>query len=205
MRVALTIDAEHADRPHRPDRPTAVFDILAAADVRATVFVQGRWAEAFPDVVAGIAADGHRIGNHSHHHARLTSFTKAGIRADTQAAETAIRETAGVDPRPWYRWPFGDGAGDASVAAILVDLGYRPVGWHVDPEDWEPGATGGVVADRLVEGAVALGDGAVLLIHSWPDATAAALPSAIERLHGAGARFVTLDELEPERLPTEPA
>jgi peptidoglycan/xylan/chitin deacetylase (PgdA/CDA1 family) len=43
------------------------------------------------------------------------------------------------------------------------------------------------------------GDGAVVLLHTWPGPTADALPTVVERVSSAGARFVTVDELE--RLP----
>jgi hypothetical protein len=47
-----------------------------------------------------------------------------------------------------------------------------------------------------VEGAIAHGDGAVVLLHTWPRATAAALPIALEGLERAMASLVTIDELE---------
>jgi len=50
FRVALTFDAEHPDRPARPGNDERLLDALAAAGVRATFFVQGRWAEAYPAV-----------------------------------------------------------------------------------------------------------------------------------------------------------
>ncbi|MFZ9703020.1 MAG: polysaccharide deacetylase family protein, partial [Candidatus Limnocylindrus sp.] len=68
MRVALTFDAEHPDRPHHlvgsEDR---LRETLGTLEVRGTFFVQGRWAEAFPDQARRIAEDGHLIGNHSHY------------------------------------------------------------------------------------------------------------------------------------------
>jgi peptidoglycan/xylan/chitin deacetylase (PgdA/CDA1 family) len=46
-----------------------------------------------------------------------------------------------------------------------------------------------------VAGAVARGDGAVLLMHSWPRVMPEALASAISQLRDDGAEFVTIDEL----------
>ena len=40
------------------------------------------------------------------------------------------------------------------------------------------------------------GDGAVLLVHSWPDPTALALRAVIGDLLAVGATFVTLDGLD---------
>jgi peptidoglycan/xylan/chitin deacetylase (PgdA/CDA1 family) len=196
FRVALTFDAEHADRRHRvPDGTERVLDRLATEGVPATFFVQGRWAEAEPRVARRIAADGHLVGNHTHHHAPMTSLTPRGRAADVRAAEAAIRRVLGVDPQPWFRCPFGDGMDDPAVLAGLDRLGYRSVGWDIDALDWQAHATGPAVVRRIVEGAVERGDGAVVLQHPWTRATSRALAPAIAGLRAAGATFVRLDAL----------
>ena len=45
LRVALTFDIEHPDRPTRDGVTQAIIDTLAAANVRATMFLQGRWVQ----------------------------------------------------------------------------------------------------------------------------------------------------------------
>ena len=83
LRVALTFDAEHPSRPHcPPDATERLLATLAAREVRATFFVQGRWATAYPAVARRIATDGHLVGNHSHYHARLSTLTADGVVAD---------------------------------------------------------------------------------------------------------------------------
>ena len=50
LRVALTFDAEHPDRPWCPPaNAQRILGELARVDVPATFFVQGRWAKAHPD------------------------------------------------------------------------------------------------------------------------------------------------------------
>jgi peptidoglycan/xylan/chitin deacetylase (PgdA/CDA1 family) len=67
--VALTFDAEYPDHPAGPPAQCgALLDSLAAADVRASFFVQGRWASAQPAEARRIAADGHLVGLHCHSH-----------------------------------------------------------------------------------------------------------------------------------------
>ena len=56
MRVALTFDAEHPDRPHRPGVQEGILDVLRDRSVRATFFLQGRWVEAFPETARRVAA-----------------------------------------------------------------------------------------------------------------------------------------------------
>ncbi len=195
FRAALTIDAECADRPTEPGVTTRILDVLGEARVRATFFVQGRWAEAEADVAARIAQDGHLVGNHSHHHARMTMLTGAGIVRDVRAAEAAILAATGQDPRPWFRCPFGAGAGSRRVIDRLAAAGYVDVGWDVDGRDWA-GGSAGRIEGRLVRGTLAHGDGAIVLLHGWPSATPLALEEAIRRLRDEGATFVTVDALD---------
>jgi len=75
------------------------------------------------------------------------------------------------------------------VLAAIGELGYRHVGWDVDPFDWEAGRT----VDELVE-RVAPGEGIVLL-HAWPAVTAEGLGRVIAGLEDRGAEFFAVDEL----------
>jgi peptidoglycan/xylan/chitin deacetylase (PgdA/CDA1 family) len=194
--VALTFDAEHPDRSWcPPGAAERILDVLAGAGIRATFFVQGRWAEAYPATARRIADEGHLVGNHSHHHARSPLFSDRGLREDVDAARDAIVRTTGRDPRPWFRCPFGDGADDPRVLAVIAAAGYRHVGWHVEVEDWEPARTPEAIAADAVAGIRQHGDGAVLLLHTWPGGTVEALPHVLEHLH-EGSRFVTVDALE---------
>jgi peptidoglycan/xylan/chitin deacetylase (PgdA/CDA1 family) len=195
-RVALTFDAEHPDRPAR-DRGNAdrVLDALADADVRATFFVQGRWAEAYPAAAARIARDGHVIGNHSHYHARMPLLHDDGIAADVRAAEAAIVAATGIDPRPWFRAPFGEGHDDPRVLRALEALGYVDVSWDLEVEDWEPWRDADAIREDVVRGVTA-GGARVVLLHTWPDGTAGAVDGILRGLADAGVQIVTVDALE---------
>jgi peptidoglycan/xylan/chitin deacetylase (PgdA/CDA1 family) len=196
-RIALTFDAEHPDRPLCPPGNTErILDTLRSAGVRATFFIQGRWAESQPAAARRIADDGHLVGHHSKFHARMTLLSDEGLRADVTEGEQAIRELTGADPRPWFRCPFGDGRDDTRVLGALEELGYRNVHWHIEAEDWEPTRTADEVERIAVEDTLARGDGSIVLLHAWPAPTADALPRIVERLSSAGARLVGVDELE---------
>ena len=198
FRVALTIDTEHPDRPTATGVTTSILDTLAAGGVRATFFLQGRWVEAEPVLAARIAGDGHLIGNHSHYHARLPLLTRKGLARDVRDAEQAIVAATAVDPRPWFRCPFGAGQDDPRVVGALAQLGYTDVAWDVDGLDWD-GRSGRRLEDTVVTDTVDRGDGAVILVHSWPRPTGEALPGIIARLRGHGASFVRIDELDRYR------
>jgi peptidoglycan-N-acetylglucosamine deacetylase len=201
-RVALTFDAEHPDRPGASagtiDR---ILDTLRNASAPATFFVQGRWSQAEPSSARRIADDGHLVGNHSHYHARMTLLSDAGIRADVEDAAAAVTQATGEATEPWFRCPFGDGYDDPRVLDVLKDLGYRNVHWHVELEDWEPWRTAEDIARDAVDGVQRYGDGAVVLLHTWPDRTGDALPAIVEGLRRAGSDFVRLDDLPADGLP----
>lgn len=200
FRVALTFDAEHPDRPTEPGVQERVVGVLAAAGVRATFFVQGRWVEAYPATARSISGAGHLVGSHSHYHVRMPLLSEAGFDEDVQAAEAVIRDVMRVDPRPWFRLPFGAGWDDPELQERLrrrlQALGYRHVHWDVETEDWAPSTTERSIEDGIVDGALARGDGTVVLLHTWPRPVPAALDGAIKRLRDAGATFVALDALD---------
>lgn len=196
LRVALTFDAEHPSRRQCP--PGAAEKILATLRerrVRATFFVQGRWATAYPEVARSIARDGHLVGNHSHSHAPMPDLSDAGLAHDIEEAERSIREIIGVDPRPWFRCPFGAGFDDGQVLEALAARGYRNIHWDVAVEDWDDDRRPDDVENGAVRGVLRHGDGAIVLLHTWPAPTVAALPKIIERLQAEGARFVAVDEV----------
>lgn len=191
--VALTFDAG-ANSAGLPK----ILQGLANGGVPASFFFTGGWAAANPAGVSAIVAAGHRVGNHSMTHPGFTGLPDAGIASEIQAAEQAIL-AAGGDPRPFFRFPFGER--DARTIAAVNNLGYVPVRWTVDTLGWK-GTSGGIsaqqVADRVL---AALRPGGIVLMHigSNPDdgstLDADALPQIIERVRAAGYSFVTLDSL----------
>ena len=196
VRIALTFDAEHPDRPHRPGGTERVLATLAATGTRASFFVQGRWAEAYPATAARISSEGHLVGHHSHYHARMPLLLGGGFDDDLRDGAAAIETATGVDPHPWFRCPFGAGADDPRVLAEIERLGYRNVGWHVALEDWEPWRTGEAISTDAIAGVREHGGGTVVLLHTWPGGTAEAIAPTIDGLRELGATFVTIDALE---------
>ena len=191
--VALTFDAG-ADSAGLP----SILETLADQQVPATFFLTGQWVDDNPHGVAVIHADGHRLGNHSMTHPQLPALPDQAIRDEVQGAEQRIL-AAGADPRPLFRFPFGDR--DERTIAAVNDLGYVAVRWTVDTLGWK-GTSGGMSAQEVTDRAMdALRPGEIVLMHlgSNPeDGTtldADALPDMIERMRTAGYTFVTLDAL----------
>ncbi|WP_427134534.1 polysaccharide deacetylase family protein [Pseudarthrobacter sp. S9] len=191
--VALTFDAG-ANAAGLP----SILQTLAAAGVRGTFFLTGSWAAVNPAGVASIVAGGHRVGNHSMTHPGFTGLAAGAIGEQVAEAQQAI-QAAGADPRPLFRFPFGDR--DAGTIATVNNLGYVPVRWTVDTLGWK-GTSGGVTAQVVAERVLAgLQPGEIVLMHvgSNPDdgttLDADALPQLINRIRQAGYGFTTIDAL----------
>jgi peptidoglycan-N-acetylglucosamine deacetylase len=196
FRTALTFDAEHPDRRSTPGVQERLLDILDRLDAKATFFIQGRWAEAYPDTAARIAKAGHLVGNHSHYHARMPHLSRDGLAFDIKTAEDVIIATTGVDPKPWFRNPFGAGSDSRRVLKAIDRAGYVHVGWSIEAWDWEPDRPVVELVDTIVDGLVTAGDESVALLHTWPKRTEEALPKIIARLRDAGAQLVRVDQLD---------
>jgi peptidoglycan-N-acetylglucosamine deacetylase len=196
LKVALTVDTEHPDQPHRElDGPTRILDALAERSIAATFFVQGRWVQAFPELGARIAAEGHLVGCHSWSHAPMTWLGSDHIVRDLGDATKLITEITGMNPRPWFRLPYFDGQDDARVIEAVRNAGYSDsVPANVDTIDWRPETTVEEWQQRVL-GGVAAADPAVVLMHSWPTCTAEALPVTLDALIERGAEFITVDSL----------
>jgi peptidoglycan-N-acetylglucosamine deacetylase len=195
MRAALTFDTEFPGRPTVAGVEDRVLAALADAGATATFFLQGRWVRANPEHAQRIAAAGHLIANHSNYHAPMDGLRDDAFRHDVAKAEATIRETTGVDPKPWFRCPFGAGMEDARVLGLLEQLGYVHAGWDVDPEDWNEHHDADAVEERVLEGVRARGADTIVLLHGWPEATGKALPRVLAGLIEDGAELVTVDHL----------
>jgi peptidoglycan-N-acetylglucosamine deacetylase len=195
--AVLTFDAEHPDRSHQHgDGPAVILDLLALRSVHATFFIQGRWAAANPDVARRIADEGHSIGSHSNSHLPMTRLSDDGLVAEVLEAQERIGDITGVDPRPNFRCPYGDGHDDPRVAGTLNRLGYRVVGWDVTPEDWRTGRSSTDIASHVTRELARDWDAPpTVLLHTWPTTTPAALATVLDSQRAAGSTWVGLDDV----------
>ncbi|MBS2965330.1 polysaccharide deacetylase family protein, partial [Actinocrinis puniceicyclus] len=191
--VALTFDAGA-----NADAVPSILATLKAAGVPATFFLTGDFVNQFPGAARQIAAS-ETIGNHSMHHPYFTGLSSAGINTELADARRAIRSVTGADPRPLFRFPFGDR--DAATIAAVNAAGYVPVRWTVDTLGWK-GTSGGITAQSVYERVIgSLQPGEIVLMHcgSNPDdhstLDADALSRVIQTVKARGYGFVTLNAL----------
>jgi peptidoglycan-N-acetylglucosamine deacetylase len=125
--IWLTFD----DGPN-PVHTKKVLSVLAAHGIKAVFFMIGRHCKLYPDTIKLVADGGHRIGNHSYNHKKLTILSKAQIKDEIVKTEALIAPF--MHGRKLFRPPYG--AHNALVDDVAVELGYRLVIWNVDTVDW---------------------------------------------------------------------
>ncbi|MEU1946503.1 polysaccharide deacetylase family protein, partial [Streptomyces sp. NPDC020125] len=108
--------------------------------VKATFCMVGPQAQAHPDLVKDVVADGHRLCDHSMSH-DTTMDTKSSAyqsREILDAQRMITKASGGVKPL-YYRAPGG--AFTPYSRQIAASQGMRPLGWNVDSKDFkQPGA-----------------------------------------------------------------
>jgi peptidoglycan/xylan/chitin deacetylase (PgdA/CDA1 family) len=154
-RIALTFD----DGPD-PQWTPQVLALLKEYGVRATFCVVGENAEAHPDLVRSIVADGHTICNHSwNHDLTLGERSPTAIRDDLVRTNDAILAAAPDARIAYFRQPGG--AWTSPVVSICEDLGMTPLHWAVDPTDWQAPGADKITAAVLAE----TRPGSIVLMH----------------------------------------
>lgn len=183
-RVALTFD----DGPD-PQRTPAVLDLLARQGVRATFFVVGARAEAHPELVRRMVAEGHVVGNHSYTHSWRFPFRSLG-RTMEELCRTGevLHRITGRQPR-LFRPPFG--VTNPTIARAVRRLGLDPVGWSIRSLD-TMGQSPERVAARILR---RLHPGAVILLHDRCAGSERLVGLLVEGLRSRGLEPVTLPEL----------
>jgi peptidoglycan-N-acetylglucosamine deacetylase len=180
--VYLTFD----DGP-TPAWTPQILQLLARHQARATFFVLGRNAAAYPELVRQEHAAGHGVGNHTWSHRRLTDL-RGRREAEVEETSAAIGRATGAPVR-CLRPPYA--TVDGASADLARAHGLRLVLWDVDSNDWRrPGVA--AIAGRVL-GRVRSGD--VVLLHDGGGdrtQTVAALEQVLASLSARGFRFGAL-------------
>lgn len=102
-----------------------VLEVLDEHRARATFFVQGRVAEAFPSLVRAIAAQGHEVQSHAHTHRPLDSMSPAALREEIVRGREAVENAAGVAVTAFRAPDFSIGPDNFWALETLAEAGFR--------------------------------------------------------------------------------
>jgi peptidoglycan/xylan/chitin deacetylase (PgdA/CDA1 family) len=183
--VVLTFD----DGP-LPPSSSQILDILGAQCVKATYFLVGEMARAFPAMVRRIYEEGHTIGTHSDDHP--TRFGQLPVEKMRQEIDWGISDVSAALGDPKYLAPFFRIPGLARSDTVESELKARGLivfSSDTVADDWHHriGAKGIIAA--AMKRLEASGKG-ILLLHDIHPKTVAALPGLLKELKDKGFHVV---------------
>jgi peptidoglycan/xylan/chitin deacetylase (PgdA/CDA1 family) len=209
-RVALTFDMGG-----RLEGGADILNFLIANEVCATIFPTGAMAQTAEGrrIMAIVASHPEilEIGNHTMHHCDLV---RGGLGSPTTApcqtggaptadfiikqladAEAILRQLTGLEPRPFWRPPYGSynqGVLDAAAAA-----GYsQTLMWDIDTIDWKPQSEGGPSAAQMAAKVINnASSGSNVLMHLGGYNTLEALRIMVPGLRDRGFTLSSLSEM----------
>lgn len=184
MRVGLTINCAWGAE----DIPE-ILDILDRAEIQATFFVLGVWAEKNPEMLKQIYERGHEIGNHSYSHKLPSKSTAKQLGEEIDKCNDAVESILGIRPN-LYRAPSGDHTD--TLLDLVESKGMYAIKWSVDSIDWRDDMTASDIISRVTGRTTS---GSILLFHNDTKHTVSVLPEIISHLQGEGYRFVKISEL----------
>jgi peptidoglycan/xylan/chitin deacetylase (PgdA/CDA1 family) len=184
--VALTFD----DGPD-PRWTPQVLAVLQRHGAVATFCMVEDIAAGHEALVKQVVAAGNRLCDHTRtHDEQLPDRAPEKITDEVVGAGTDLSAVAGGAPVEWYRAPGGNWS--SQVAELSADHGMQPLGWNVDPKDWERPGADAIVAAVQRELKEQAPDGAIILLHDGGgarDETVAALEQLIPWLAAQGYKF----------------
>ena len=184
--VVLTFD----DGP-LPPYSNQILDILASECVKATYFLVGEMARAFPATVRRIYEEGHTISTHSDDHP--SGFERLPIerlRREIDGGIADVSAALGGDPKylaPFFRIP-GLERSDA-IESELAARGLIVFSSDTVADDWHHNITPNQIIALALRRLEARSKG-ILLLHDIHPKTVAALPGLLKQLKENGFHIV---------------
>lgn len=179
-KIAITFD----DGPD-PVWTPQLLDGLKERGAKASFFLMGKQAEAYPELVLRIQEEGHLIGNHTYSHIQLNKRNREVFKAELVKTNQLLTKITGEEIQ-FVRPPYG--SWDKSLEAELTMF---PVLWTIDPMDWSSSNVSGIVKKVTREAK----ENSVILMHDAYSSSVTAALEIVDKLQKEGYEFVTVDEL----------
>jgi peptidoglycan/xylan/chitin deacetylase (PgdA/CDA1 family) len=183
--VVLTFD----DGPV-PRYSNEILDVLASQCVKATYFMVGEMARAYPAVVRRVYEEGHTIGTHSEDHP--LRFGQLPVDKIRHEIDRGISDVGAALGGARYLAPFFRIPGLARSDVLESELVARRLvvfSSDADADDWHRHIKPDQIIALAMRRLEALGKG-ILLLHDIHPATAAALPGLLQQLKDNGFHIV---------------
>ena len=94
-------------------------------NTKATFFILGEVAEAYPDLIKKIASNGHEIGVHGYHHEQLYILKPAKVSTEIRKAKCLIEDISGSSVYGFRAPAFSINMRNPWVLNLLANLGFK--------------------------------------------------------------------------------
>lgn len=179
-KIAITFD----DGPH-PYYTEQLLDGLKERGAKASFFVMGKQAEAYPELILRMHEEGHLVGNHTYSHIQLGKNNRETFKVELVRTNELLLDITGEEPQ-YVRPPYG--SWDKSFETELMMI---PVLWTIDPMDWCSSDVKGIVGEVTKKAE----ENAVILMHDEYKSSVTAALEIVDILQKQGYEFVTVDEI----------
>jgi peptidoglycan/xylan/chitin deacetylase (PgdA/CDA1 family) len=177
----LTFD----DGPH-PTITPFVLDILADYQAKATFFCIGDRVKRYPEIMKRIVAEGHSIGNHTHHHVN-------GWKSSVSAYVEEVHQASSLIPSKLFRPPYG--RIKRKQADLLENEGYKIIMWTILSADYDHSLNKEECTSRVISN---IENGYIYLFHDsekGEERMRHALPILLKLATAKGFLFKRIDEV----------
>lgn len=183
--VALLINVSWGTE-HIPE----ILNILNEQKVKATFFIEGKWAKENTNLVKMIDEQGHIIGNHAYNHPDMKHLSNAENADQITQTNDIIHAIIGKTP-VWFAPPSGSFTDDVVEAAHYLNM--ETILWTVDTVDWKKPSVS-VMINRVITN---IHPGAMVLMHPTPPVVKG-LKEIIVELKALGYKIGTVETLLSE-------
>lgn len=102
-----------------------VLEVLGAAQVKASFFVQGRVAETYPELVRDLVALGHEVQAHGYSHRPLHRMSRRELRDELERAKQTVEEAAGVAVTAFRAQDFSVLSENLWALETMLEVGFE--------------------------------------------------------------------------------
>jgi peptidoglycan/xylan/chitin deacetylase (PgdA/CDA1 family) len=165
----------------------ALLDELRAAKAPATFCLVGRWADAHPELVRQMAADGFGFCNHGYTDHGWAGIGEGAALTSIRRADAAIAALTGRKPTIFspHKGEF-----NAAVLAASAATGHTLVLWSRDTIDWQ-----NPPVYRVLERTAGRARGGDIILMHPTQVTLEALPAMIRAIRERGLRILSVGDL----------
>ncbi|MDY0408199.1 polysaccharide deacetylase family protein [Virgibacillus soli] len=167
-----------------------ILKTLKANEVKATFFIEGKWAKENVEYVKMIAEEGHSLGNHAYNHPDMAHLNNEEIEKQIVQTNEIIKAITGETPK-WFAPPSGSFTDQ--VVKVAHEHQMQTILWTVDTIDWKKPSVS-VMMNRVMN---KVHPGATILMHPTPP-VAQGMDQMIKEILRKGYKIGTIDKLLSE-------